>query len=48
MTSLKRLLLLLCTAMLVFSLASCKKEGTGERLGKQLDKTAEDIGKKFK
>ena len=39
--------LILCAAMLLFSLTACKKEGTGERVGKKLDQTAEDIKKKL-
>jgi predicted small lipoprotein YifL len=46
MTLIRKVLLLVCGLMLVFSLASCEKKGPAEKAGEKIDKTVEKAGEK--
>ena len=47
MSLLKRLLMVVVVALLVAGVYGCKKEGTAERAGKQVDKAIEDAKEKL-
>ena len=44
MTLIRKVLLLVCGLMLVFSLASCEKKGPAEKAGEKIDKAVEKAG----
>jgi len=46
MTLIRKVLLLVCSLMLVFSLASCEKKGPAEKAGEKIDKAIEKTGEK--
>jgi hyperosmotically inducible protein len=46
MTLIRKVLLLVCGLMLVFSLASCEKKGPAEKTGEKIDKAVEKAGEK--
>lgn len=46
MTLIRKVLLLVCGLMLVFSLASCEKKGPAEKAGEKIDKAVEKAGEK--
>lgn len=46
MTLIRKVLLIVCSLMLVFSLASCEKKGPAEKAGEKIDKAVEKAGEK--
>jgi hypothetical protein len=48
MLILKKVLLVLCSGMLIVAFTSCKKEGPAERAGKKMDNAVEKAGDKIK
>ena len=46
MTLIRKVLLLVCGLMLVFSLASCEKKGPAEKAGEKVDNAIEKAGDK--
>jgi hypothetical protein len=47
MTLIKKVLLVICSLLLVFSFTACKKEGPAERAGEKIDETVEKAGEKM-
>ena len=48
MTLIRKVLLLVCGLMLVFSLASCEKKGPAEKAGEKIDNAIEKAGDTIK
>jgi len=48
MSILKKVLLVLCSGMLIVAFTACKKEGPAERAGKKVDDAMEKAGEKIK
>ena len=48
MTLIRKVLLLVCGLMLVFSLAACEKKGPLQKAGEKVDKAVEKAGDKIK
>ena len=48
MSILKKTVLTLTMLLLVVSFVGCQKEGAGEKAGKKIDKTIEDVKKSVK
>jgi len=46
MTLTRKVLLMVCGLMLVFSLAACEKKGPAEKAGEKIDKAVEKAGEK--
>jgi len=47
MSMLRKVLLILCSVMIVIAFIACKKEGPAEKAGTQIDKAVEKTGDKL-
>jgi hypothetical protein len=47
MSMLRKVLLILCSVMIVIAFIGCRKEGHAEKAGKQIDKAVEKTGDKL-
>jgi hypothetical protein len=47
MSMLRKVLLILCSVMIVIAFIGCRKEGPAEKAGKQIDKAVEKTGDKL-